>query len=79
MRPDEHMSQFTLYGNPSDYRDKYVIRECHIYGDGRMVPQPEVVLLDDERLARAYGEEHHLGCWLSRMHGDNPAILGCWV
>ena len=79
MKPDEYVSQWTLYGNPSDYRDKFVVRESRLYGDGRIVAQRNARVFPDEDKAHAWADAHDLGAYLTRMEGDDPVIIGVWV
>ena len=79
MKPDEYMAQWVLYGNPSDFRDKFVIRETHVYGDGRIRAQPGPRVFETEDQALNWGHTNLEGAYLSRMDGDDPVIIGVWV
>lgn len=79
MKPDEYLTQWVLYGNPSDFRDKFVIREVHVYSETRIEHQPNALVFDTETAARDWGHENLDGAYLSRMAGDDPVIIGVWA
>lgn len=84
MSQDETYCQWILYGNPSDFRDKFVIREVRITYSGlkeeaRIVHQPKPKVFDTEDEAKAWGYQNLEGVYVGRMTGDDPVIIGVWV
>lgn len=74
------MTVHTLYGNPRDFRDKFVIRESRTYySDGRIVAHAKALVFDTETEAIQWGHENLDGAYISRMEGDDPVIIGVWV
>jgi hypothetical protein len=74
------MKQYVLYQSPSDYPDKWVIREWHIVpGNPEPVPVKEPYLISED-LRNVFVQMNQLGLtWLNRMPTDDPCIEGVWI
>jgi hypothetical protein len=67
---------WTIYENPSDYPNKYVVRECTVLG-GTIVHSPEAKVCDSLDAAR-----QQVPPWLvniGRQPLDEPQIKEVWV
>lgn len=76
---DSYLAIYTLYFNPTDYPDKYVIRRFLIMPEvSYPVPDENVLIV---AATRELAEEHiHKSLvWMPRHKDDDEKILGTWM
>jgi hypothetical protein len=70
------MKQWVVYYNPSDYPEKYVVREWHVLRDS-LIANDHVVIgntLEEARTLIPQGLYR-----LPRLENDDPVIVEVWI
>jgi hypothetical protein len=75
---DPGLQIFTIYRNPSDYPDRFVLRRSVVTADGRITNDPEpravVETLDEARRLLPFGLVH-----FHRAESDPLPIVEVWL
>lgn len=78
MTRDDGLEIWTVYYNPSDFPGKYVCRRTTIVGGGKLVFDPDALVVDDIAIIRREMMMRGLH-QMPRFDGDDPVVVECWL